>query len=98
MTIELISSELTDTNIRILKEASCMSLSGSTTLKYQIGCNDQNEILFKIKESSGTDVFNKGWHFTADMFDFIYVADKPFSWKVLYPRCRGFESSRSDHI
>ena len=89
MSVQIINDVIFDASIRIIKEESCNSLSGRTNLKYQIGCNDKNEILFRIKETNGTGIFNKGWHFTADMFELIYEADKPFSWKVLYPMVKG---------
>ena len=89
MTLELINDELTDTNIRILKEESCPSLSGSTTLTYQIGCNEHNDILFRIHNNSGTGKFNRDWVPSGDMLELIYESKEPFSWKVLYPLVKG---------
>jgi hypothetical protein len=85
MTLELISNELTETSIRILKEDSCPSLSERSTLTYHIGCNENNDILFRINGNSGTGKFNREWVPVADMLELIYEAKKPFSWKVLYP-------------
>ena len=77
------------TEIRILKEATCSSLSERSTLTYQIGCNDNNDFLFRIHKNSGTGKFNREWVAAGDMLEMIYEAKKPFSWKVLYPLVEG---------
>ena len=88
MTLELTNNnELTE--IRILKEASCPSLSERTTLTYHIGCNEYNDILFRIHSNSGTGKFNREWVPSGDMLELIYESKKPFSWKVLYPLVKG---------
>ena len=88
MTLELTNNnELTE--IRILQETSCPSLSERTTLTYHIGCNEHNDILFRIHGNSGTGKFNREWVPSGDMLELIYEAKQPFSWKVLYPLLRG---------
>ena len=77
------------TEIRILKEASCPSLSERTTLTYQIGCNERNDIMFKIISNSSSGNFNHEWFFSGDMLELIYESKKPFSWKVLHPLVKG---------
>ena len=63
--------ELTNTKelitVRILKEATCPSLSNRSTITYQIGCNETNAILFRIHKNSGTGKFNREWVSAADM-------------------------------
>ena len=85
--------ELTNTKelieVRILKEATCASLSERSTLTYQIGSNDNNDILFRIHKNSGSGKFNRDWFDSGDMLEMIYEAKKPFSWKVLYPLVEG---------
>jgi len=82
MTVALTNNnELTE--IRILKEATCLSLSERSTLTYQIGCNETNDILFRIHGNSGTGKFNREWVPSGDMLELIYETEKPFSWKVL---------------
>jgi len=85
--------ELTNTKdlieVRILKEATCPSLSERSTLTYQIGCNDNNDILFRIHKNSGTGKFNREWVAAGDMLEMIYEAKQPFSWKALYPLVEG---------
>ena len=88
------SLKLTNNNelaeIRILKEASCPSLSERTTLSYHIGCNERNDIMFKIISNSSSGNFNHEWFFAGDMLELIYESKiKPFSWRVLYPLIKG---------
>jgi len=89
MTLELINNELKETTIRIIQESSCPSLSERSTLTYQIGCNEHNDILFRIHSNSGTGKFNREWVPSGDMLELIYESKKPFSWKVLYPLVKG---------
>ena len=55
--------ELTNTKglieVCILQESTCPSLSERSTLTYQIGCNDNNDILFRIHKNSGSGKFNR---------------------------------------
>ena len=48
-------------NIRILKTASCASLSKKSTLTYNIGANDKSEILFQLVANTNNGYFNKEW-------------------------------------
>ena len=89
MTLELINNELVNTDIRILKEVTCPSLSERSSLTYHIGCNEHNDILFRIHKNSGTGKFNREWVPSGDMLELIYESKKPFSWKVLHPLTKG---------
>ena len=85
--------ELTNTKelieVRILKESTCLSLSERSTLTYQLGCNETNDILFRIHKNSGAGKFNREWIATGDILELIYETKQPFSWKVLYPLVKG---------
>lgn len=48
-------------NVRILKTASCPSLSKKSTLTYNIGANDKSEIQFQLVANTGAGYFNKEW-------------------------------------
>lgn len=88
MTLALTNNnELTE--IRIIQESTCPSLSERSTLTYQIGCNETNDILFRIHGNSGTGKFNREWVPSGDMLELIYESKKPFSWKVLHPLMEG---------
>jgi len=75
--------------VRIIKEATCPSLSEQSILTYQIGYNDNNNILFRIHKNSGSGKFNREWVTAGDMLEMIYESKQPFSWKVLYPLVKG---------
>lgn len=47
--------------IRILKTATCPSLSGKSTLTYNIGCNALSEIQFQVLENDGGGFWNDDW-------------------------------------
>ena len=47
--------------VRILKTASCPSLSGKSTLTYNIGCNAQGEIQFQVIANDGGGFWNDDW-------------------------------------
>ena len=50
-----------DPSTRILKIATCPSLSGKSTLTYHIGCNAQSDIQFRIANNTGGGFFSKEW-------------------------------------
>ena len=47
--------------MRILKTSECPSLSGNSTLSYNIGLNDDNEIQLCLIGNTGKGIFNKDW-------------------------------------
>ena len=47
--------------IRVLKIASCTSLSGKSTLTYELGCTSDSEIQIRIKANSGGGFFSQEW-------------------------------------
>jgi len=47
--------------IRILKTATCPSLSGASQLSYSVGCDDSNAIYFQVTKNSGGGQFNIEW-------------------------------------
>jgi len=47
--------------IRILKIATCPTLSESSTLTYHVGCNAKSDIYFRIFANSGNGYFNVEW-------------------------------------
>ena len=44
-----------------LKTSECPSLSGSSILTYQIGCNEKNELHLSLTGNTGKGIFNKDW-------------------------------------
>ena len=58
------TTKFDDPSIRVLKTAKCPTLTGSSTLTYQIGCkgdSEQPEITFRLHASSGRGFFSKEW-------------------------------------
>ncbi len=51
----------TESAIRILKIASCPSLSEASSLKYHIGCTAKSEIQVRIYANTGNGFFNNDW-------------------------------------
>lgn len=47
--------------MKILKTANCPSLSGRSTLTYEIGCMDGKDIHLRLTGNSGSGIFNKEW-------------------------------------
>lgn len=47
--------------IRILKTASCPSLSGKSSLTYQVGCNPESDIYLRIHANKGGGFFSNEW-------------------------------------
>lgn len=47
--------------MRILKTENCPSLSGLSTLTYNIGCKDDKEVYLCLADNTGQGIFNKGW-------------------------------------
>jgi len=45
--------------MRTLKEGSCQSLSGRSTLTYMIGCTADNELYLCLTDNTGKGIFNK---------------------------------------
>ena len=47
--------------MRIIKTGECPSLSGQSTLTYQIACNNDNEVHVALTGNTGKGIFNKDW-------------------------------------
>ena len=48
-------------DIRVLKTATCKTLSGKSTLTYQIGCTPESTIHMRINKNSGGGYFSDEW-------------------------------------
>ena len=46
---------------RILKIATCPSLSGRASLTYHVGFRDERDLCFRIWDTSGKGIFSKEW-------------------------------------
>ena len=52
---------ISDSTIRILKKASCSTLSGKSKLTYHIGCSAESQIYFRIHANDGGGFFSREW-------------------------------------
>ena len=50
-----------ESDIRILKVASCQSVSGKSTLTYHIGCTAESEIHLRVYANTAAGFFSKEW-------------------------------------
>ena len=50
-----------DDAVRILRSSSCPSLSGKSTLTYNIGCNALSEVQFQVIANTGGGYWNADW-------------------------------------
>ena len=81
----------TESDIRILKVATCPSLSGKSTLTYQIACNAESDIQFRVIANTGGGFFSKEW-ITLDTILEAFnerKGDKPVVSLLLYPLFQG---------
>ena len=77
--------------IRILKIASCPTLSGKSTLTYHIGCTAESEIHFRIYANDGGGFFSNEW-ISLDKVQQVFAKhpeDKPITSFVLHSIFRG---------
>ena len=52
---------ISESTIRILKKASCPTLSGKSKLTYHIGCTAESNNHFRIHANDGGGFFNREW-------------------------------------
>lgn len=55
------ATETVSRAIRILKIATCPSMSGKSQLTYHVGCNADSEILFRVYANTASGFFSKEW-------------------------------------
>ena len=65
--------------MHIIKSGSCGSLSGRSTLTYQIGCNENKEIYLSLTGNSGSGIFNKDWLALEEIYSLLASQKKPIT-------------------
>ena len=73
---------------RVLKVNTCPSLSGRSTLTYQLGCNGESEPILRVSANSGRGYFTKEWVPFADI-EALLTADAPLTFSTLQPIFEG---------
>jgi hypothetical protein len=71
--------ELPMSEIRILKIGSCPSISGRSSLTYNIGCKADSTLHLRICENTGRGVFNKDWIPLTELDPLLTSAEKPIT-------------------
>jgi len=66
-------------DMRILKTGVCQSLSGRSTLTYDIGVKNGNDVYFRLVANSGTGIFNKDWVALAEIETLLAAEGKPIT-------------------
>jgi hypothetical protein len=73
------------TTIRILKEDTCSSSSGKSNLTYQIGCNEKNEIQFRVSKNSGNGFFSGDFKSLKSIMALLNESQYPITGATLQP-------------
>ena len=50
-----------ESTVRILKRATCPSLSGKSKLAYEVGLSDKKELQIRVTSNTGGGCFNQDW-------------------------------------
>lgn len=81
--------------VRILKVATCPSLSGRSTLTYHLGGDALDDLRFRVTANSGSGQFNADWVAMAAIRKLLdqHPADKPLTSVALKPVFRGRSSN-----
>ena len=75
--------------LRILKRSTCLTLSGKSKLTYQISCNQEGEILFRISANTGGGFFSDEWVAWKDIRKALEKAPDPFTSLIFSPLLKG---------
>lgn len=69
------SAEATEIPMRILRVATCPSLSNRSVLTYHVGCNESNAIHFRLWGNTAAGMFSNTWFSMKDVSELLAVAD-----------------------
>jgi hypothetical protein len=72
-------------DIRIVKKATCPSLSGRTTLSYHLGLNESAELFIRIHNNTGGGIYNDDWTALSSALTLLSDQEEPFSCSALSP-------------
>ena len=83
------------TEMKILKTAECPSLSGKSTLTYQVGSNSDNEVFIKLAGNSGGGRYSPDWVSLEEIYTVLASQKKPITSGALQDLYQG-KSSNND--
>ena len=81
--------------MRILKTGECSSLSGKSTLTYQIGCNNDNEVHVALTGNSGGGHLNSDWVSLEEIYSILSSQKKPVTSGALQDMYQGKSSNNA---
>jgi hypothetical protein len=84
--------------IKILKTGSCQSLSGKSTLTYQIGRKDGKDVHLSLTGNTGKGVFNKDWIELEQIYSLLSSQTKPITSGSLLGLFEGKNSNSAGFI
>jgi hypothetical protein len=85
-------------NEKILKIATCPSLSGRSTLTYHVGCKEDQSIHLRIYQNSGTGIHSKDWVALAQLDESMQSEDKPITASMLKELFKGKSTNTTGFI
>ena len=83
------------TEMKILKTAECPSLSGKSTLTYQIACNSDNEVHVALTGNSGGGHLNSDWVSLEEIYSILSSQKKPVTSGALQDLYQGKSSNNA---
>ena len=83
------------TEMKILKTAECPSLSGKSTLIYQIACNNDNEVHVALTGNSGGGHLNSDWVSLEEIYSILSSQKKPVTSGALQDLYQGKSSNNA---
>ena len=93
-------SKSEDTNMKVLKSATCPTLSGKSTLTYQIGTSPESVVHLRISKNNGGGFFSDEWLALDDILDTLKKRPKgsPVLSHFLTPLLKGKSVNTSAFI
>lgn len=79
--------------IRVVKAATCPSLSERSTLTYEIGCKGDKAIYIRLTENTGSGMFSKTWVPLVQIGVLLSADDKPITSRTIQPLYSGSVNS-----
>lgn len=84
--------------IRILKIANCPTVSGKSTLTYQVGCTSDQVIHLRIYANTAAGFFSQEWVPWPTIEDVLSHGGDPFTSTILKPLFQGQSQNNSGFL
>jgi hypothetical protein len=66
-------------DMRVLKTGECQSLSGRSTLTYDLGIKNDKDVYLRLVGNSGSGIFNKEWVALAEIETLLVAEGQPIT-------------------